>query len=229
MISWVNTYKKLLITKNLRIMKKLKLIVIAMLVVNVSAFAQEEDNRDKVRIGAKVGFNKANIYDENSDDFVADPRYGLAVGGFIAIPIGTYLGFHPELMYSQKGFKGEETVFGSEYKLERTTNYLDVPLLLAFKPSKNFTLVAGPQYSYLLSREDKFTGFGVNIQDEQDFENENLRKNIMGAVIGLDININNFVIGGRASWDLQNNHGDGTSSTPQYKNMLLQATVGLAF
>ena len=210
-------------------MKKLKLILLAVITtVSMSVYAQD-DNRDELRIGAKIGVNKANIYDENNDEFVADPNYGMAVGGFLAIPIGTYLGFHPEVMFSQKGFKGEGTIFGSEYKLERTANYIDVPLLFAFKPVKNITLLAGPQYSYLLSRKDEFTGFGIDINDEDDFENENLRKNTMGAVVGLDINISNFIIGGRASWDLQNNHGDGTSSTPQYKNMLLQATIGIAF
>lgn len=209
-------------------MKKMKLIILAMITVSVSAFAQD-DTRDELKIGAKVGINKANIYDDNNDEFVADPNFGMAVGGFIAIPIGTYLGFHPEVMFSQKGFKGEGTVFGSEYKLKRTTNYLDVPLLIAFKPTKNITLLAGPQYSYLLSRKDEFTGFGVDINNEEEFENENLRKNTFGAAIGLDLNFNNIVIGGRASWDLQDNHGDGTSSTPQYKNMLLQATIGIAF
>ncbi len=209
-------------------MKKMKLIILAMITVSMSAFAQD-DTRDELKIGAKVGINKANIYDDNNDEFVADPNFGMAVGGFIAIPIGTYLGFHPEVMFSQKGFIGEGSVFGSEYKLKRTTNYLDVPLLIAFKPTKNITLLAGPQYSYLLSRKDEFTGFGVDINNEEEFENENLRKNTFGAAIGLDLNFNNIVIGGRASWDLQDNHGDGTSSTPQYKNMLLQATIGIAF
>lgn len=208
--------------------KKFKLIILAIFTVSLSAFAQD-DSRNEIRIGPKVGFNKANIYDESNEDFVADPKYGWAAGGFLSIPIGTYLGFHPEVMFSQKGFKGEGTFLGNEYKLERTTNYLDVPLLLAFKPTKNITLLAGPQFSYLLSREDKFTGFGINVADEQEFENDNLKKNMMGGAFGLDVNINNLIIGGRVSWDMQDNHGDGNSSTPNYKNMVLQATVGLAF
>jgi hypothetical protein len=36
--------------------------------------------------------------------------------------------------------------------------------------------------------------------------------------------MNNIVIGARAGWDLLNNKGDGTSTTPRYKNMWYQAT-----
>jgi len=43
----------------------------------------------------------------------------------------------------------------------------------------------------------------------------------------MDINLNNIVIGARAGWDLFNNNGDGTSTTPRYKNVWAQATVGI--
>ena len=69
----------------------------------------------------------------------------------------------------------------------------------------------------------------LNTEQEDEFDNENIRKNTLGASLGLDININHFVIGARAAWDLQDNKGDGTSSTPRYKNTWLQATVGFKF
>jgi hypothetical protein len=56
--------------------------------------------------------------------------------------------------------------------------------------------------------------------------NDNIRKNILGFGIGVDVNISRFVISGRLAWDLQNNHGDGTSATPRYKNQWAQVTVG---
>src|SRR5690606_41450866 len=60
--------------------KKFKLIILAIFTVSLSAFAQD-DSRNEIRIGPKVGFNKANIYDESNEDFVADPKYGWAAGG----------------------------------------------------------------------------------------------------------------------------------------------------
>jgi hypothetical protein len=45
----------------------------------------------------------------------------------------------------------------------------------------------------------------------------------------IDFNLNQFVVSGRAGWDLQKNNGDGTSTNPRYKNVWYQATIGLKF
>jgi hypothetical protein len=94
------------------------------------------------------------------------------------------------------------------------------------KPAEFLTFLAGVQYSYLLHQKDVFA-FGANsVAQDQEFKNDNARKNIFGAVVGLDITIKHFVISAKACWDLQNNAGDGSSYTPRYKNVWLQATVG---
>jgi hypothetical protein len=89
-----------------------------------------------------------------------------------------------------------------------------------------FTIVAGPQYSYLISRKDVFTNEFVNVEVENEFNNETLRKNTICFLTGFDVNINRVVIGARAGWDLFQNNGDGTSQTPRYKNVWFQATIG---
>ncbi len=84
----------------------------------------------------------------------------------------------------------------------------------------------GVQYSYLLHQKDVFA-FGSNsIAQDQEFKNDNARKNIFGAVVGLDITFKHFVFSAKACWDLQNNADNGSSYTPRYKNVWLQATVG---
>ena len=80
----------------------------------------------------------------------------MASGVFLAIPIGTYIGIQPEVLFSQKGFKATGSILGEEYKFTRTTNYIDIPIYLALKPSPFLTIVAGPQFSYLMSRKDYF-------------------------------------------------------------------------
>tara|TARA_R110002096_G_scaffold238027_3_gene429340 strand:+ start:34326 stop:34964 length:639 start_codon:yes stop_codon:yes gene_type:complete len=212
-------------------MKKLILVVTALTFITSNAFSQDNelDRRDDISLGLKIGGNYANVYDTEGEEFDADAKLGLAVGAFLSIPIGTYLGIQPEVLFSQKGFKATGSVLGSEYEITRTTNYLDVPIFLAFKPSEFITFVAGPQFSYLLSRNEKFDSeFGL-VELEEEFENENIRKNTLSASLGFDINIDNIVIGARAAWDLQDNKGDGTSSTPRYRNTWLQATVGFRF
>lgn len=209
-------------------MKKLGIMAIALTFITVNGYAQDDD-REKIQIGAKIGTNYANVYDSEGEEFDADPKFGFAAGVFLAIPIGTYIGIQPEVLFSQKGFQATGSIFGEEYRFTRTTNYIDIPIYLALKPSPFLTIVAGPQFSYLMSRKDEFKSSFLNTEIEDEFENENIRKNTLGVSFGLDININHFVIGARAAWDLQDNKGDGTSSTPRYKNTWLQATVGFKF
>lgn len=216
-------------------MKKLIAIASAMLVFYSASIAQnagtttDGDDREKIQLGIKAGINISNIYDSDDDEFEADPKVGFAGGVFIAVPIGKYFGLQPEVLISQKGFTASSTFLGTDYRFTRTTTSIDVPIYLQFKPSKFITLLFGPQYSFLLKQNDKFEAGGLSSENEEEFENDNIRKNIFGVTTGLDININRFVIGGRLAWDLQKNKGDGSSETPRYKNAWGQVTVGIKF
>lgn len=188
--------------------------------------AQDGDPRESTAFGVKAGMNFSNVWDEQGQDFQADPKVGFAGGLFLGIPIGQYLGFQPELLVSQKGFKGSGSLLGSAYSFSRTTTYIDIPLQLQIKPTEFLTVLLGPQYSYLMNEKNVYT-YGANSTAQQDeFENDNIRKNILGFVAGADILVNHIVISGRMGWDFQTNHGNGTSSTPRYKNRWLQLTVG---
>lgn len=187
------------------------------------------DNRGAVSFGFKAGINYSNVYDEEGNDFVADGKFGLAAGAFVTIPFGKIIGIQPEILFSQKGYKSTGTYFGSTYSMTRTTDFIDVPLLLAVKPVEQITLLFGPQFSYLMKQKDEFTGGTINSTQQQDFDNNNIRKNIMGLTGGADLNFGNLVVGLRAAWDIKTNEGSGSSTTPRYKNMLYQATLGYRF
>ena len=208
-------------------MKKSVLMVAVAILLVGTIFAQSNvDSREKMALGLKIGANYSNVYDTEGEQFSADSKIGLAAGVFLAIPIGKYLGVQPELLFSQKGFQGSGVILGSEYSFTRTTNYIDVPLLFAFKPLSSITFLAGPQYSYLVKESYKYKSDLVTINQEEEFKNDNIRKNVLCFLGGIDFNLNNVVIGTRVGWDLQTNKGNGTSSTPRYKNMWYQATLG---
>lgn len=209
-------------------MKKTHIFFSIITLISFTTFAQEtmSDDRGKVKVGLKIGGNYANYYDSEGEKFNADSKLGLAGGLFFGIPIGKSLGIQPEILYSQKGYKETGQFLGGTYTLTRTTDYLDVPLLLSIKPAKFLTIQAGPQYSYLLKQKDVFENPLTTVEQQNEFKNDNIRKNILGFIGGLDVNVGKVVIGARAGWDIQNNNGDGTSTNPRYKNAWTQATIG---
>ncbi len=212
-------------------MKNKFLFIIALSLISIHGIAQNKsgDLRDKFMFGIKAGGNYSNVYDTQGDSFETESRLGFAGGVFLAIPIGKHIGIQPEVFYSQKGFKATGTILGSPYSVTRTTNYIDVPLLLSVKPLPILNLVLGPQFSYLLKQTDTFSDGHTTSQQVQEFKDANIRKNIMGFVTGFDINPGRAVFSARAGWDYLNNNGDGTTATPRYKNMWLQATLGIRF
>lgn len=211
-------------------MKKI-LIAIAIMsfcfeTTKLNAQDSDTDPRGNFVFGMKAGMNYSNVWDEKGQDFRADAKVGFAGGMFFGLPIGKYFGVQPEVLVSQKGFQGSGTLSGSPYSFSRTTTYLDIPLQFQLKPIETLTVVAGPQYSYLMHQKDVFTYGANSTAQEQEFNNDNIRKNMLGFVAGLDVNISHLVISGRMGWDFRANNGDGTSSTPRYKNKWIQLTVG---
>lgn len=206
--------------------KQLLGAILSLTIGTISAQDKAADKRDQLVFGIKAGMNVSNVWDEQGADFVADPKLGAAGGVFLAVPIGKYFGVQPELLFSQKGFKGGGVLLGFPYSFTRTTSYLDVPILVQFKPIEYFTLLAGPQFSYLLKEKNVYT-FGSNSSEqEQAFSNEDVRNNILGFVVGADVTVKVFVLSARAGWDFQNNNKNGVSTTPRYKNQFLQLTIG---
>jgi hypothetical protein len=209
-------------------MKTILFITTAITLLAINSYGQGSGSnaRTKIQIGLKAGANYSNIYDSKGENFDAEAKFGAAAGIFLAIPIGKFLGIQPEIMYSQKGYKQTGSFLGSNYDLTRTTHYIDIPLLVSIKPVSFLTIQLGPQFSYLMKQKNVFNSPLGTVVQESEFTNDNIRKNTLGAVVGIDFNFNKIVLGTRAGWDLQNNNGDGTSTNPRYKNAYVQATLG---
>jgi len=209
-------------------MYKFLIGVVAIAGIGTAVYSQNTvtDSREAVTGGVRAGINFSNVWDEEGEDFAADGKFGFAGGVFVGIPIGKYLGIQPELLISQKGFQGSGTLFNSPYSYTKTTTFLDIPVQVQLKPSPYLTILLGPQFSYLLQENNTYSFNGDTAEQEEEFENDNIRRNILGFVTGVDVNINHFVLSGRVCWDLQHNKGDGTSTTPRYRNQWVQMTIG---
>lgn len=180
------------------------------------------DNREELSFGIKAGINYSNVYSESGDGYVADGKVGFAGGVFVSIPLNELIGVQPELLYSQKGFKTEGTFFDGQI----TSSYLDLPIHLQIKPTENISILAGPQFSYLLSTKYELNGFSAI--DEEDLDDNN-NKATVGISAGVDIEVQNFLISARGSWDLNKVNKDNSTSDINYKNQLFQITLGYKF
>lgn len=217
------------------------------------------DGRNTLQFGIKVGINNSNVYDAQGEDFIASSKIGPVFGGFLSIPLCTWLGIQPEILYSSKGYAGTGAIGSQEsssptitppvkgipgiviagagtggnpdnYSFIDRLNYLDIPIMLQLKILPSIYLLGGPEYSYLLSRSYIFTNGVTTETMQQQFQNDNIRHNVFGIITGIELNLNrSFVLGGRLAWDELDNNGDGTSTMPRYRNYWGQATLGYKF
>lgn len=189
----------------------------------------DSDRTTRPSVGIKAGINVASLYDTKTEDLSNSSKIGIAAGAFLSLPLGRYLGVQPEVIYSQKGYKGEGNLLLADYEYTRSFDYLDVPILLQVKPGKSLSLLAGPVFSFLLHKKISFDSGNLSLEQQTEIKNSNIRKNILGVTGGLDVTAYPLLISGRVGWDLQHNNGDGTSTDPRFKNVWIQATVGLVF
>ena len=179
-----------------------KIVLIALMASPFMATAQDDtDIRERFTFGLKVGTNYSNVYDSEGEEFDADAKFGFVGGAFVAIPIGKLIGIQPEILYSQKGFQASGRILDGYYEVERTTNYIDVPVFFVIKPMEFVSIMAGPQFSYLISQKDVFSNGVTSIEQEQEFENDDIRKNTLCFVGGIDLTMKHFVVGGRGGWN----------------------------
>jgi hypothetical protein len=213
---------------------KTNLLILTALFFFFSANAQETNNNSKpvpeARIGLKGGLSMATMLKPSGDNYSSNPLLGFNGGGLLILPLGRVVALQPEVLFSQKGYHADGSSLFGNYDYRRFLNFLDIPLLLRLNLSNSFAIVAGPQYSYLLSTHTDFRSGDASYKQTVNNENDNIRKNIFGGAIGADISLGeNLFLYGRYTIDFKNNNGDGTSSTPAYKNQVVQVGLGIAF
>jgi Outer membrane protein beta-barrel domain len=214
-------------------MKRIWITTATVLLMTVAFKANAQSGgssgKDGVHLGIRAGVNSSNLIKDGDNNTSTGAKLGLNAAVFLELPITTGFSIQPELQFSQKGYKSTGSFLGAPYEYKQTTNFIEVPLLAKFKPSKNFGILVGPQFSFLASTQTKFTVNNTSFEDEVKQDNDNLRKNVLGGVIGIEAGSGPLVFGLRYNLDFQNNNGDGTSSTPTYRNQVISLSAGFRF
>src|SRR6478609_2714866 len=174
--------------------------------------SQAQDLGRPVSVGAKVGANMANIW--NDIDHTTGNVYGANIGVMTNIHLTKKHALQLELNYSGKGF--ERT---SEQHTKNTLHYAELPFLYQrsfFSHKKgghlaeknrtgNVYFILGPQLSILLKSSMKFTGAEAGGETMDMYVNT--RPFDMSAVGGLGYNLRNgFVVDARYALGLRHLH-----------------------
>ena len=166
-------------------------------------------------VGVKGG---ANIFKVDGKQFDDEYKFGYNLGAFAEIPLSTKWGIQPEVMWNQTNFRtGDE--FDDLYSngvnnFKGKLNYLSIPLLLSFKPSKILTFQAGPQFGILLNKEEDLFTNGREAFKSGDFS-------MLG---GVQLNIGGAKVGGRYVVGLANIND--IDDKEKWKNQGFQLYVG---
>lgn len=95
--------------------------------------------------GVKGGAAITTMKNEGWSD--KQPKPGFVLGFIAEANINSKFFLKPELLFSSKGFR-----FDGSYGLGNgflNFNYLSVPFLVGFRPTKKISLLAGPEFGYL--------------------------------------------------------------------------------
>lgn len=199
-----------------------------------AAMAQEQQTTTESslqpKFGIKGGVNLSNLYVDDVED--ENMKVGVNVGIFAKLPVSKGFSIQPELLYTSKGSKLRyNNIFGDgEYRFN--LNYVELPVLAVFNLGKNFNIHAGPYAALLTSanikRLDNESG---DVDDIADLETDNFKRFDYGLVGGVGFDIQNFTIGARYNYGL-NEIGDGGiagEATKNSKNSAFTFYIGIGF
>lgn len=210
-----------------------KHITILLLLTIVLTHAQS-----KTRFGLKGGFNisKVTVTDAKISGKISS-KLGFNAGMFLAFPISKKVEIHPELLFSNQGYIFKGTEDNITYKQKANINYIAVPVMICFYPSKKFSVEFGPQVSFLLSNKVDVDYTIVSLEDGSisqgsvTIDNKDVTQSIeVGFNFGLGYRITqNIIASGRYNFGLSQANKKSENDKEQDRNSVFQFSLGYLF
>ena len=189
-----------------------------LLLLLIAALSFSNLNAQSIHLGIKGG---ANVNKLTGQSFTDKFSFGYHIGGFIEIGIGKKLSLQPEVFVSQIK-QDTSSQFRAIYNnllgvapSNIQLSDLNLPILLGYKLSDQFSIQLGPQYSILMNQNANLLQNGKNAFKNGDFS-------ILG---GLQLEISKFRLYGRYAIGL-NNLND-IDQKDEWKNQSLQIGIGI--
>lgn len=177
-----------------------------------------------VKFGVKAGADFATWGGKDVKNVDLNTNISYHFGGFAEVPLSKSFEMESGLYISQKGFKASENIFGMDLDITNTSTYLDLPVLAKYNVNRNYSLVLGPQVSYLI--DNKMT---MKMAGEKDSDKSvsGFNRFDLGAVAGMGYQFNNGIVI-NANYDFGLVSLDDVSSSKTY-NRVIKASVGYQF
>ena len=193
--------------------KMIMLLVIAVLMVGTTSVYGEG-------FGVKAGVNMASMSDfDNSKSLL-----GFAFGGYYSFSLSENVEIQPEVLFSQKGVKFEETIGVFDLTESFNLTYLEIPILFKYNFSGETLkpyVFAGPYIGLKLSAKYKREVNGVEAPDE---DLDGVKGMDFGATFGAGFAYGSISLDVRYSLGLAKVAEDGDT-----KNSSLSVMVGYGF
>ena len=189
-----------------------------LLLLFIAAISLTTLNAQSIHLGIKGG---ASVNKLTGQSFTDKFSFGYHFGGFIEIGISKKLSLQPEVFVSQIK-QDTSSQFRAIYNnllgvapSNIQLSYLNLPILLGYRVTDQFSIQLGPQYSILMNQNANLLQNGKNAFKNGDFS-------VLG---GLQLEVSKFRIYGRYAIGL-NNLND-IDKKDEWKNQSLQIGIGL--
>ena len=171
----------------------------------------------RLKFGIKAG---ADIKKLSGKSFNSEFSYGYHLGVFAELKLSSSFGLQPEVYFSQVNIDTSNQ-FSTLYDFKKVSTvqlkYINIPILLSFKPNKYVALQAGPQYGILLDNGNTVLQNGQNAFKKGDFS----------MIAGLQLKFSRVRLYGRYAIGL-NNLND-IDDRQKWKTQTVQIGLGFAF
>jgi hypothetical protein len=196
-------------------LRSLALLTIASTLTSLS-FAQKSGA--SFHVGAKAG---ANIFKVDGSSMKDEFNFGYNIGAFAELNISKEIGIQPEVMWNQTNFR-TGTNFNDIYPegtndIKGKLNYLSIPILFSYTPTKFISFQLGPQFGILLDQDKSIMKNGEEAFKKGDFS----------ALGGVQLNIGGLKLGGRYVVGLTNIND--IDNKEKWKNQGFQVYLGTRF
>jgi hypothetical protein len=157
------------------------LVLVVFLFSYGQLFAQDNSEFFYKRFGVIIGANLSNMNFNKGNPAPPVPvkaswKSGITVGFLVHIPLAENLFLQPEYLFTQRS--GSDKSIGVDY----LTSYLSLPVLLNYRISSRFALLAGPQAELLINTKEKKNDLNSNITHD-------MEERSIGVTAGVNVHL----------------------------------------